>query len=258
MLFILELCMTTVERQCKVIPALTKCTQIINSLTRTMFSMLEFMCGDSDVNHKQSVRFVSTPLSLFFKWRFWYTGQTSSPFHHLLTLPFPFLWPHLPQLHCVSFFEALVHCGCASMKCKWWKQTSWSHTVWWSGFCPLMVAALEETYCNVWHGSSRPAEIYTMSLKNEVEESCRSVDMVREPASKLDQKYSALWSSITTLTLFFLLTDSGWRFWWEFVWASSGDISERSCNSSILHRPRHHWPPGGVRLPTALPAVWHG
>lgn len=59
-------------------------------------------------------------------------------------------------------------------------------------FCPLMVAALEETYCNVWHGSSRPAEIYTMSLKNEVEESCRSVDMVREPASKLDQKYSAL------------------------------------------------------------------
>lgn len=104
MLFILELCMTTVERQCKVIPALTKCTQIINSLTRTMFSMLEFMCGDSDVNHKQSVRFVSTPLSLFFKWRFWYTGQTSSPFHHLLTLPFPFLWPHLPQLHCVSFF----------------------------------------------------------------------------------------------------------------------------------------------------------
>lgn len=159
------------------------------------------------------------------------------------------------------FFEALVHCGCASMKCKWWKQTSWSHTVWWSGFCPLMVAALEETYCNVWHGSSRPAEIYTMSLKNEVEESCRSMDMVREPTSKLDQKYSALWSSITTLTLFFfsLLTDSGWRFWWEFVWASSGDISERSCcNSSILHRPRHHWPPGGVRLPTALPAVWHG
>lgn len=66
-----------------------------------------------------------------------------------------------------------------------------------------MVAALEETYCNVWHGSSRPAEIYTMSLKNEVEESCRSMDMVREPTSELDQKYSALWSSITTLTLFF-------------------------------------------------------
>lgn len=66
MLFTLELRMATVERQCKGIPALTKCTQIENSLTRTMFSMLEFMCGDSDVNHKQSVRFVSTPLSLFF------------------------------------------------------------------------------------------------------------------------------------------------------------------------------------------------
>lgn len=65
MLFTLELRMATIARQCWVIPTLTKCTQIRNSLTRTVFSMLEFMCGDSDVNHKQSVRFVSTALSLF-------------------------------------------------------------------------------------------------------------------------------------------------------------------------------------------------
>lgn len=70
MLFTLELRMATVERQCEIIPALTKSTQIRNFLTRTMFSMLEFMCGDSDVNHKQSVRVVSTPLSLFLKKRF--------------------------------------------------------------------------------------------------------------------------------------------------------------------------------------------
>lgn len=33
--------------------------------------------------------------------------------------------------------------------------------------------------------------MYNMSLKNEMDGSCRSMDMVREAASKLDQKYAA-------------------------------------------------------------------
>lgn len=53
-----------------------------------------------------------------------------------------------------------------------------------------MVAALDED-SNVCHGSSRPAEMYNMSLKNEQDGSCRSIDMVSEAASKLDLKCAA-------------------------------------------------------------------
>lgn len=84
------------------------------------------------------------------------------------------------------------------MKCiwgTWWetglsKQTSSLHTNWWS-------------HSNMWHGSFRPSDMYNMALKNELDGSCRSMDMVRVAASERDQKFAAQWNSVTTLTLFF-------------------------------------------------------
>lgn len=109
--------------------------------------------------------------------------------------------------------------------------------------------------------------MYNMSLKNELDGSGRSMDMVREAASKLDQKSAALWTSKSTLPLwlfassFFLFlffpAVSAWWIWWEIVWASTGDVSEGMCYSSVFHCPRHNRLSRRVWLPAPLPAVWH-
>lgn len=116
-----------------------------------------------------------------------------------------------------SVLKVLLHCGCNTIKCKWvrhwWtgvaNQTRRLNTNYWSGSWWLFVAPLvslnEKTRSNVWRGSSRPAEMYSMSLKNELDPSCRSMDMVRKAASKLKQDYGAPWTFLITLTLFFIL-----------------------------------------------------